>query len=493
MSIFRRAPSVYALLFAIIAITAAATWLIPAGDHSKLSYDKAGSAFVLKAGDAERRLPATQATLDALGVRTPLQNFTDGSASRPVPVPGSYRRIDPSPAGPLAILTAPVAGMVGAADVIFFVLVIGGFIALFNRTGAFDAGLAALAHRFRGREHWLIVIVTVLMAMGGASFGMAEETFAFYPLLAPVFLAAGYDRMVPLAVIYGGSQIGIVGSMTNPFSTIIASAIAGVNWTDGLVLRSFAWFVAVALLLAWTLRYTRIVRRDPARSLAPPDAAAPAMAELHDGPPPPLAGRTRLLLILFAATFATMIYGVSQLGWWFAEMTALFLGAAIVIGALQPAGDRIETFLKGARDLLGVGMVVGLARAVTVVLENSHVDATIIDWASNLLAGTSPGLFLIGAMGFFFVFCLAISSQSGMAVLTMPLLAPVAIGVGVSGSALVSAYLFGHSLMNLITPSGLILPSLAMLGIGYGAWLRFIGPVVAMMLVVCGAMLVFAA
>lgn len=336
MAILRRAPSVYALLFAILAVTAVATWLIPAGEHARLSYDKGAATFLLKDGDRETRHPATQATLDALGVRTPLANFVDGSASRPVPVPGSYRRVDPSPAGPLSILTAPVAGMVGAADIIFFVLVIGGFIALFNRSGAFDAGLAVLAKRFEGREYWLIAIVMVLMATGGATFGMGEETLAFYPLLAPVFLAAGYDRMVPIAVIYGGSQVGIIGSMTNPFSTII-------------------------------------------------------------------------------------------------------------------------------------------------------------DAASTWLAGTPPSLFLIGAMLFFFGFGFFISSQSGMAVLTMPLLGPVAAAVGVGGSALVSAYLFGHSLMNLITPTGLLLPSLAMLGVGYGAWLKFIGPVIGMMILVCGTMLVLAA
>lgn len=494
MAILRRAPSVYALLFAILAVTAVATWLIPAGEHARLSYDKGAATFLLKDGDRETRHPATQATLDALGVRTPLANFVDGSASRPVPVPGSYRRVDPSPAGPLSILTAPVAGMVGAADIIFFVLVIGGFIALFNRSGAFDAGLAVLAKRFEGREYWLIAIVMVLMATGGATFGMGEETLAFYPLLAPVFLAAGYDRMVPIAVIYGGSQVGIIGSMTNPFSTIIASATAGAVWTDGIVLRSTVWLIAVALLFAWTIRYTRKVRRDPARSLAPPETVPePATAELHAGPPPALTGRTRLLLVLFAATFAAMIFGVSRLGWWFAEMTALFLGAAMVIGALQPAGDRIETFLKGARDLLGVGMIIGLARGITVMLEQSHVDATIIDAASTLLAGTPPSLFLIGAMLFFFGFGFFISSQSGMAVLTMPLLGPVAAAVGVGGSALVSAYLFGHSLMNLITPTGLLLPSLAMLGVGYGAWLKFIGPVIGAMMLVCGTMLVLAA
>lgn len=494
MRLLRRAPTVYELLFAILAIAAAATWLIPAGDYATVRYDAARSTLVVEDRGAERLLAPTAESLAALQVRVPIESFTDGTTSRPVSIPGTYRPVEASQAGPLSLLTAPVAGTIAAADVIFFVLVIGGFVGIFNRSGAFDAGLAALAGRLRGREHWLIVIVTMLTAAGGSTFGMAEETLAFYPLLAPVFLAAGYDRMVPLAVIFGGSHIGFIGGTTNPFAIIIASSAAGVDWTHGLAERAFIWLFGVALLIGWTLRYARIVRRDPARSLAPPDPeAAPATAEIHPGAAPALTARVKLLLLLFAATFLVMIVGVSRLGWWFPEMTALFLGAAILVGFLQAGEGRTEAFLGGARDLLGVAFIIGLARGVSIILETSNIDATLIDSASSALAGTPPAMFILGAFALFFLLSLVIPSSSGMAVLTMPLMGPLAIAVGAAGPALVSAYLFGMGLMTLVTPAGLILPSLAMLGIGYGAWLRFIAPVMLLLAAVCAATLALAA
>jgi uncharacterized ion transporter superfamily protein YfcC len=493
MRLLLRAPSVYELLFSILAIAAVATWLIPAGEYATVRYDAPRKALIVEGSGAERMLPPTRESLEGLGVRAPIESFTDGTATRPVSVPGTYREVEATPAGPFSLLTAPVAGAIAAADVIFFVLVIGGFVGLFNRSGAFDAGLAVLARRLRGREHWLVAIVTLLMALGGSTFGLAEETLAFYPLLAPVFLAAGYDRMVPLAVIFGGSQIGTIGATTNPFSTIIASTTAGVVWTDGLIVRAVIWLLSVLLLVGWTLRYACLVRRDPRRSLAPPEMAAPATAESDLAAEPPLTPRLKLLLLIFAASFVMMMVGVARLGWWFPEMTALFLGAAILVGLLQFGSGRTEAFLGGARDLLGVAFIVGLARGVSVLLERSNIDATMLNSAAAGLAGTPPVLFILGAFLIFLLLTLVIPSTSGLAVLTMPLMGPLAIAIGASGPALVSAYLFGNGLMNVVTPAGLILPSLAMLGIGYGAWLRFIGPVLAVLAIACVAALAISA
>jgi uncharacterized ion transporter superfamily protein YfcC len=493
MRLFHRMPSVYELLFAILALAAAATWLIPGGEYATVRYDSARKALAVDEAGSERMLPATRQSLDGLGVRAPIESFTDGSTTRPVSLPGTYRTVEPAPAGPLTLLTAPVAGSIAAADVIFFVLVIGGFVGLFNRSGAFDAGLAVLAARLRGREHWLVAIVTMLMALGGSTFGMAEETLAFYPLLAPVFLAAGYDRMVPLAVIFGGSQIGSIGAMTNPFATIIASTTAGVDWTDGFAGRAAVWLVSVVLLVGWTLRYARRVRRNPSRSLAPASTIAPATAEAEPSPTPALTLRLKLLLLLFLGSFAVMMIGVARLGWWFPEMTALFLGVAILVGLMQSGSGRIEAFLGGARDLLGVAFVIGLARGVSIILERSNIDATMLHSAAEALAGTPPLAFILGAFLVFLLLTLVIPSTSGLAVLTMPLMGPLAIAVGASGPAVVSAYLFGSGLMNVVTPAGLILPSLAMLGIGYGAWLRFIGPVLVAVALVCVAVLVLSA
>ncbi|HEX8386613.1 MAG TPA: hypothetical protein VF576_10530, partial [Rubricoccaceae bacterium] len=308
-------PTPYTVLVVVIALAALATWAFPSGRYDTLTYSD--GAFVVASGDSTRSLPGTQATLDRLGIRARADDFAAGTFSKPVTVPGTYRRVDPSPQGPLDVLMAPIKGLYEAIDVVLFVLVIGGFIGVFNRSGAFDAGLAALAQRLKGREAVLVVLVIALMALGGTTFGMAEETVAFYPLLIPVFLAAGYDRLVPLAVILGGSHIGGVGSTTNPFATIIASDAAGVSWTAGLGARLVVLGVGVAVLAAYTLRYAARVRADPSRSLAgAPEDGVPAAADPDPAAAPPVTGRVRLLLALFAVTFAVMVWGVSRGGWW---------------------------------------------------------------------------------------------------------------------------------------------------------------------------------
>lgn len=486
-------PTPYTVLAVAIALAALATFVFPAGQYDTVTFE--GGAFVVASGDSTRTLPGTQATLDGLGLRARAEDFAAGTFTKPVTVPGTYRRVEAAPQGPLAVLRAPIAGLTEAVDVVLFVLVIGGFIGVFNRSGAFDAGIAALARRLKGREGLLVALVTGLMALGGTTFGMAEETIAFYPLLIPVFLAAGYDRLVPLAVILGGSHIGGAASTTNPFATIIASDAAGVAWTAGLGPRLVVLVVGVGLLVAYTLRYAARVRADPSRSLAG-DTEAPAATDPDADPeavPPRMTGRVRLLLLLFAATFGVMVWGVSAGGWWFEEMTALFLAAAILVAVVERTGERafVAAFLSGARDLLGVAFIIGVARGVTVVLTEGGLSGTLLHAASGAVAGMPPVAFVLALFGFFAGLALVVPSSSGIAVLTMPILSALGAQVGAPVAAVVSAYVYGIGLMFFVSPSGMVLPSLAMAGVGYDRWLRFVGPFLGAMALVCAAMLVF--
>ena len=479
-------PTPYTVLFAVIALAALATWVVPAGRYDTLRYDGERGAFLADSAGAERTLPATQATLDRLGVAIALGDFTGGGIKKPVALPGTYHRTDGAPQGVLDVLRAPILGLYDAIDVVLFVLVIGGFIGVFNRTGAFEVGLAALTRRLRGREAWLIVVVMALMALGGTTFGMAEETVAFYPLLLPVFLAAGYDRMVPVAAIFVGSTVGTMASTTNPFATVIASDAAGVAWTDGLGGRIGVFVVGLALATGYVVRYANRVRADPSRSLVRGGGAVPALAAAI---PPPSASasisnaRANGLLVLFGAVFVVMIVGVARLGWWFPEMTALFLGGAIVVGVIQRGGEAatVAAFLDGARDLLGVAFVIGLARGATLVLDRGEASGTILHAATALVSGMPGVAFLLALLAAFVVLSLFIQSSSGLAVLTMPIVGGLADVAGVPRSAVVDAYLFGLGITGLLTPSGLVLPSLEMVKVDYGAWLRFALPLAGLL------------
>lgn len=489
-----RVPSPYAVLAVVIVIAAVATWLLPAGSYDTLEYDADQAALVVRGPDGTRALEPTRETLDSLGIRISLETFESGAIRRPVAIPGTFRRGEPAAQGFIAVLQAPIRGLYDAIDVVLFVLVIGGFIEVFSRSGAFEVGIGILARRFAGRESWLIVILTSLFAAGGTIYGMAEETIAFYPLLVPVFLAAGYDVVVPLAVIFGGAAMGFMASTVNPFATIIASDAAGVSWTLGITGRLLMLVIGTVVCIAYIARYARRVKADPTASLVhgvvdvskvPAAASQPGRTEAR------MNGKIAFLLGLFAVTFAVMIAGVARMGWWFTEMTTLFLAAAIVVGILRGGGEKafMAAFIRGAESLLGVALIIGIARGVTVVLDDGQISGTLLHYSSQAVEGMPGTAFIVALMLVFFGLTLFISSSSGMAVLTMPIMGSLANVVGVPSEQIVNAYLYGFGLMSFLTPTGMILPSLAMVDVPYSTWIRFFTPLLVMLGVIAAVFL----
>lgn len=328
-------------------------------------------------------------------------------------------------------------------------------------------------------------MVSSLIALGGTSFGLAEETFAFYPILIPVFLAAGYDLLVPLAVIYIGSAVGTMASTVNPFAVIIASDAAGVDWTTGLESRLILLILGMILSITYIIRYAEKVKKNPECSLVygtplPQSISTEKSQEIQH-----LTWKSKSLLSVFGLSFVVMVIGVSQWGWWFQEMTALFLISSIIIAILQRTSEEkfIGHFVDGARDLLGVAFIIGIARGVTFILNDGQISDTILFYSSNLVEGMSPALFLIMLTLVFAVLTLFISSSSGMAVVTMPIMGSLAAVTGVEGQSVVNTYLIGMGLMSFIAPTGLILPSLAMVNLNYKQWLKFSMPLVIMLMI----------
>ena len=480
-------PSPYTVIAIVILLAAAATWLLPAGSYQQLTYDKDGNQFTVTGHSENHNLPATQESLTELGISIDLEKFTGGSIYKPIAVPGTYSRLEAKPQGPVEIAESPVKGIYEAMDVILFVLIIGGFIGVFKASGMFEAGIQWLARKLKGRESWLIIIVTTLIALGGTTFGMAEETLAFYPILVPVFLAAGYDALVPVAVIYTGSSIGTMFSTVNPFSVIIASDAAGVTWTNGLEMRLALLVLGTVICIWYIMRYAGRVKTDPARSMLfgkniNPPAAAPTPGD--SGGEHIMDQKKWFLALIFAATFIIMIAGVSRLHWWFLEMTTLFFVAAIVTGFVMWKGEKlfIHSFIKGAEEMLGVAIIIGLARGVTIVLNDGQVSDTLLYHASNLVTGMPPVAFIVSLVFVYLVLTIFISSSSGMAVLTMPIMGPLANVAGIPAEHVVNAYLVGFGLMSFITPTGLVLPSLVMVDVNFGTWLKFIMPLLGILL-----------
>jgi len=481
-------PAPISILMIVIILAAICTWLLPAGQYSKL---KAGEkSFTMVANSGEIQLPLTQKTLDSLGIQIKVEKFIHGDIRKPVSVPGTFTKQSRNGQGFIAVLQAPIKGIIDSVDIILFILVIGGFMFVFNETGAMIKGITRLAHSMKGREHWLIIILTAIFSFFAGSYGMAEEALVFYPILVPLFLAAGYDLLVPLAIIFGGTSVGAIPSFSNPFSVIIASNAAGINWMDGLTQRLILWVIVTALLIWYILKYASKIKKDPTASLVYKiDGAVKPPYDLHinNNDVPKLDGKTKLLLFIYIATFLTMIGGVVFLDWWTTEMSTLFLASSILIAVIARIKEKtfISEFIKGAESLLSVAFIVGVARGVTIVLNEGHVSDSILNFTANAVQGMQPAFFIILLLLFYIVFSIFIQSSSGMAVLTMPIIGALAVIVNIPGREIVNAYMYGMCLMSFLAPTGLILPSLAMVNISLKTWFRFIAPFLIVLTLIC--------
>ena len=325
---------------------------------------------------------------------------------------------------------------------------------------------------------------------------MAEEALVFYPILVPLFLAAGYDVLVPLAIIFGGTSLGCIAAFSNPFSTIIASNAAGINWLDGLTARLILWVIITGLFVWYILRYAAKVKKDPSASLVlKMDGVVKPPYDINVNTAttvPVLELKTKLLLLIYILTFLTMIGGVVFLKWWALEMATLFLGSSILIAVITRMNEKTFTheFIKGAESLLSVAFIIGVARGVTIVLNEGHISDSILFYTANAVQGIQPALFILLLLVFYFFFSLFIQSSSGMAVLTIPIIGGLALIVNIPGREIVNAYMYGMCIMSFIAPTGLILPSLALVNESYKAWLKFITPLLVMLTIVCALALI---
>ncbi len=472
-------PSAYTILFALIVVVAIATWLIPAGTY---------------------------------------QLDEDGA-----PIPGSYSQVEPNPQRiVIDSLLAPVNGLYGiesaedgsisvynsgelfgAIDVALFVLVIGGFLGVTMKTGAIQGGIGKIVTSLRGRERLLIPILMIVFAIGGTTYGMAEESLAFYALVITVMIAAGYDSLVGASILLLGCGIGVIGSTINPFAPGIASGFAGTSISEGLIGRIVILVIGTAIGIWFVMRYAAKVKADPTASLVyDMKAENEARFGATDEAPTALSGRQTTVLVLFFGAFALMIYGVipwedlgigvPTLWWWFPEMTASFLFFTILIAIVgkMGEGEMTSTFVDGARDLLGVALIIGIARGITVIMNNGLITDTVLNWAEVAVADLGGVIFINLMYGLFLPLSFLIPSSSGLATVAMPIMAPLASFAEVPAELVVTAYQSANGLLNLVTPtSAVVMGGLAIARVGYGTWLRFVWPVLVLLAILSIAVL----
>lgn len=393
----------------------------------------------------------------------------------------------------------------GAIDVAFFILIIGGFLGVVTKTGALDAGVAAIVKKMNGKELMLIPILMFIFSLGGTSYGMAEESLAFYALITATMLAVGFDPLVAAATVMLGAGAGTLGSTVNPFATGVAAAAAravGVDVNQGtmIVIGVMLWLVSLAIAIFFVMRYAMQVKKDPKNSLLSEAEWKNAKEAYGNNQEETLelTGSRKLVLGLFVFSFVVMILGVipwSEFGinffaeytgfltgaplgeWSFPELAAWFAIMAIVIGLVYrlKETDLVDSFMVGAADMVGVALILGIARGVSFIMSNSGLDLLILDNASNILNGISGIAFVSMAYLIYIGLSFLIPSSSGLAAVSMPIFAPLTKTLGLSPEVMIMVFSAGSGFVNLFTPtSGVVMGGLSIAKVEYSTWLKFV-------------------
>ncbi|WP_421205549.1 YfcC family protein [Aeromonas enteropelogenes] len=484
----RQFPTAFTILFLIMLLAIALTWIIPAGAYAKLSYNPASATLMVNTPQGETsRMPATQAELEKLNINIDVAQFINGTIRKPIAIPGTYERLEQAPKGLGDVAVSMVKGTIEGADIIVFILVLGGLIGVINKTGAFSAGLVALSRKTRGNEFLFVALVCLVMALGGTTCGLEEEAVAFYPILVPIFLALGYDSIVCVGAIFLAASMGTTFSTINPFSVVIASNAAGIPFTEGLIFRAVGCLVGTLVVIAYLYWYCKKLKANPTFSYTYEDRESFRARFLKEGSMDegvPFTLRRKIILTLFILAFPLMVWGVSMAGWWFPQMAASFLTIAIIIIFISGLKEKeaVEAFTQGASELVAVSLIIGLARGVNLVLDQGMISDTILAYASDLVSGMHGAVFAVSQMLVFTLLGLVVPSSSGLAVLSMPIMAPLADTVMIPRYIVVSAYNWGQYAMLFLAPTGLVLVTLQMLGIQFNKWVKFVLPMVGFVL-----------
>lgn len=429
-----RFPHPLILLVGGVLLAALLTWILPAGEYTRT------------------RDPVTE---------------------RDVVVAGTYHTVDAQPVGPFEALVAIPQGMVEAADVIFFVFLVGGAFAVVERTGALTRGMNGLLRVVQGRESLVIPVVSVAFAAGGALEHMQEEIIALIPALLLLTRRLGYQPMVAAMMSIGAAVVGAAFSPIDPFMVGIAQKLANLPVLSAAGFRIAFMIPAVALWIWWTMRYARRTR-VPAEEVQPDDAPVAG------------GGRSAVILLVILATFVVFVYGVYTLGWGFTQMAAIFFIMGVIAGVVGGlgVGGTAESFVDGFRAMAYAGLLIGFARAITVVLQQGKVIDTVVNAMFTPLAGVPVLASAAGMMVVHTVVHVPVPSVSGQAVLTMPVLVPLADLLGMARQVVVLAYQYGAGLCEMVTPTnGALMAILAAAGIPYEKWMKAILPLFGILFV----------
>ena len=404
------------------------------------------------------------------------------------------------------VLMAPISGFENAVDVGIFIMILGGMLAVVNQSGALETGIKVLVHKLKGKEIWLIPILMTIFSICGTTYGMLEETVGFYVLLAATMMAAGMDPLVGSAIVLLGAGTGCLGSTVNPFATGVAlsSLPEGITADNGLVIliAVFLWLTSLIVSIIFVMSYAKKVQKDKGStflSLREQQNAENAFGNFAEGQKeePKLSGKQKATLIVFALAFVVMIIGFIPWGefgvtlfkgwsnvltgaplgeWYFYDSALWFLILSIIIAVINGLGEKgyVDAFVSGASDMVGVLLVIAIARGASILMTQTHLDNYIVYNAAEALSKLPEVAFVPLNYLLHVILSFLVPSSSGLATLSTPIIAPIAAQLGYSVEVAIMTMVAANGLVNLITPTcGAIMGGLALAKVEYSTWFKW--------------------
>lgn len=441
-----KVPHVYAIIFALMVIFAVLTWIVPSGSYQR---QEVNGREVTVAGTYEQseKTYIDEETGDEVDLRQ----------------------------GVFDVLQAPTRGIQEAIEVVAFILIVGGSFQVITKTGAITSGMGRVVRRFKNKDILIIPIAMVLFALGGTSFGMAEETLPFFAIFMPIMMAMGFDSMTAFMVVFVGARTGYIASTINPFNVLIAQGILGIQGNPQLWLRMIAWVVLTAVAITWVVLYARRVKKNPESSITFEDDIAKKVEFAADESAldAEFTGRQKGVLAVFIAGMCLIIWGLVTQGWYMNEISAVFLAMGLLAGVIAGFSQDViaQEFVAGIAGFAFSAIVVGLARGILVIASDGMIIDTILNALATGLGGIPAVLFTTLLYAVENLLAILVPSSSGLAALTAPIFGPLTELMGLNPEAAVWALSMGSATMSLICPtSAILVAGLGVCKIKLGQW-----------------------
>ena len=451
-------PHTYVLLFSFIIIAAILSWIVPAGEFERVMVGE-----------------------------------------REIINPDSFAHVASNPQGIFEVLKSIPRGFARTQGISYFLFVTGGSFLIINKTGMIESALSRIVSSLKGKEALVIPVVVLIMGLAGSTIGLSEETIVFIALGVSLARAIGYDSLIGVGMIGLGAGVGFTSGFMNPFSVGVAQSIAELPLFSGIELRLVLFTVLWIVTSLYLIIYGKRVKADLTNSIVYDEEMKARnhadFQDLNTTENIEFTTKQKIIAAVFVGGFVVIAYGVMSLGWFITEIGAVFLGMGLISGLIygMRPGDLADNFIEGAKDMMYAALIVGLAQSLVIIMEDAMILDTLINGLTGAISNLPPVLSAAGMYVVQIIINFFISSGSGQAAVTMPIMVPLADALDVTRQTAVLSYQLGNGFLDSIMPmSGILMAQLAIADIPYKKWVKFAMPLMGIWLAIGLVFIIFA-